>query len=228
MNPLVAILAQAGISLAGKGITGAMQPPMPTMQWGAESARFASFLQEQLRPQAVESISRLRLEAARTGTPMGGAYLEGVSEIEQRLDEIFGREISRFEIEQMQAKRGWGQQMEMLRYQRGQERRGMVESMFGTLAAIPGQMYGAEQQARTTEAMTSVLGGMGETQPATGMLDPLNALIMSQMAQFLGDTDTTRTLLQQMMKVFGGGTAGGEAGHPTPFVPPTTYGTVRR
>jgi len=197
MGPLATILASAGISIAGKVFGGAMAPPMPEMQWGAERARFASFLQQQLVPQREEAIGRLRLEAARTGTAMGGEYLRGVSEIQQRMDEIFGREVSRFELEQAGARRGWEQQMGMLRYQRGQERQQRVESIFGTMAAIPGQIYGAQQQQALTQAITSRLP-TGQVQPATGLLNPVMALVAGQLAQYTGDTETIRALIKQI------------------------------
>lgn len=210
---LLPILAQAGITIAGKGIAGMQQPPMPTMEWGAERTRFAHFLREQLIPQREEGIGRLRLETSRAGTAMGGAYLEGVSEIEQRMDEVFGREVSRFEIEQMQAKRGWSQQMEMLRYQRGQERQQLTESIFGTLAAIPTQYGAAQTQAATTEAITSGLAGLGQTQPSTGLLNPMNLLILSQLAMKSGDISQMQALLQQAMKSFSGSSPGTPGGY---------------
>lgn len=224
MNPLIPILAQAGISVFGKALAGAQQPPMPTMEWGAERAKFSHFLREQLIPQREEAIRRLRLEAARSGTAMGGAYLEGVTGIMQKGEEIFGREISRFEIEQSLAQRQWGQQMAMLRYQRGQEKQQLTESIFGTLAAVPGQIYGAQQQQEVTQAITAGLP-TGQAQQATGLLNPMNLLVLSQLALKSGDIEQMKLLLERAMKSFGG--AVGPAGHPT-AMPQIQYGTVQR
>lgn len=199
-NPLIPILASAGISIAGKIFGGMAAPAMPEMQWGAERARFASFLQQQLVPQREEAIGRLRLETARTGTAMGGAYLRGVSEIQQRMTEVFGREVSRFELEQAGARRGWEQQMGMLRYQRGQERQQRVESIFGTMAAIPGQLYGAQQQEALTQAITSRLP-TGGIQPATQMMNPLAMSLLLEYAHKTGDTAMSKLLINQAMGV---------------------------
>jgi len=196
MGPLATILASAGISIGGKIFGGMAAPAMPEMQWGAERARFASFLQQQLIPQREEAIGRFRLEAGRVDAPMGSAYLRGVSEIQQRMDEIFGREVSRFELEQAGARRGWEQQMGMLGYQRGQERQQRVESIFGTAAAIPGQLYGALQQEALTQAITSRLP-TGQVQPATGRLDPIIGYAITQLAE-AGNVNAIKEFLKRV------------------------------
>jgi hypothetical protein len=187
MGPLVALLAQAGIQLGthylSQKISGDKR--LADISWGGERVTFAKNLREQLEEQRVESQSAFRLEAQRAGLASAGAYLAGMAEIEKGLDEIFGRQMSEFEIRQIAGKRSWRQ--EQARFAAQQEGWGeRIGRIGGQLSAIPLAMYQHEQTENITQRMEELYSQIPENKPATGQLNAFNQFLADWLIQGYG------------------------------------------
>ena len=176
------ILAQMAISAGLKGLGylmgGRGEPTLPEYQEGKERALFSSYVTKELAKQRREALPAIRMEAQRAGMPLGGSYLESISGLEQQLAELRSREIGQFEIGQMSAKREWEQKRALTEYEKQQRNVGRTESFFGTLAAIPTELY-AEQRRRETA--------------------DLNKLFLAYtMSKDLGDTEMLRSATRKI------------------------------
>lgn len=114
MGPLAAFLISAGIKTGGE-IIGGMLPKakLPDVPFDAMSAEYAYELRGLTEEQREQSQAAFKLEAQRAGIASSGTYLEGMAEIESRLGEVFGREMSKYQIGQGRTKTQWSQQQAM-------------------------------------------------------------------------------------------------------------------
>jgi len=193
MDPILGtILTQAGIQLVG-GITGKLfggEEELQDRPWGAMRASYAAELQDILGGQKEKAFGVARREATRTGTALGGAYLESVTQIEQQISDIFGREMSQFEMKQMEMQAQWGMEQAKVKYaesaQARQETQGMVGNIFGTLAAYPKMKYQAERQKELTGKFETAMGKIPEIKPVTAETNWMNSLLRLQYFKLLG------------------------------------------
>jgi len=207
----------------GGGIIGELfggQEELRDLPFAAEKARYAASLRETLAGEVGESQAILRREAMRSGTALGGAYLEGVSQLEQKRMEIFGRELSKYEIQQVAAQRAWQQQQAQVAYQAGVSRRQGIRELIGgaagALAAYPMMKYQQGEQVKATERMEGFLEGMKPTVPATGQTDLYNRFLMAKMLAAETHDERWDLELRNLSKLMLGGASIFQTAEPTP------------
>jgi len=139
-----ALLTMAGIKLGGWALSeifGGDEPGLASLQTGAMRSRYAASLQDISGGRRGEALSVARRESARSGTALGGAYLENVVQIEQQINDIIGREISQYEMQLMGAELDWESKRREVAYagqvQRKASRQAAIGDIFGTVAAYP-------------------------------------------------------------------------------------------
>jgi len=183
MEPLTMMALTAGFKGVGSIIGAALQPELEPYPFEAERAAYSGYVTKELQKQRGEALPAVRMEAQRSGLPMGGAYLESVTDIEKQLSELRGREISKFEISQMGARREWEQKRAMSRYGKSQGIAGAVAGTFGEAAAIPMGMYSEQMRQQT--------------------LDLDKMFLAYTMAKDLGDVDKIRNITDYLGKSLG-------------------------
>lgn len=140
-----ALIASAAIGTGSRligAIVGEIQgtPELESLNWEAERTLFMGRLREAIEARGEEATSRARLEAERIGTPMGGSYLQAVTDIEKNLNELFAKEVGTFEIQQAGAKREWAGKQAMVKLQGQQAQNRMWQEVIG---GIGGDISGA-------------------------------------------------------------------------------------
>jgi len=151
MEPLTMMALTAGFKGIGSLVGAYMQPDLPPYPAGQESALYSAYLTKEIQKQRREALPAIRMEAQRAGLPLGGAYLSGVADVEKQLSELRSREISKFEISQMAAKREWEQKRTMARYEKKQAIAGAWGGLFGEAAAIPMGAYSEQVRQQTLD-----------------------------------------------------------------------------
>jgi hypothetical protein len=130
------LLASLGVSIGGRILGGLFggggEPAEPA--WGAQRTYFEHQLRKMLRPQREEALSSLRLEASRGGGLSGGAYLSGVVDIQKKFNEVMGRELSAYEMQQASARAQWGMQKSMMQAQQPSRLGQVFEGIAGDIA----------------------------------------------------------------------------------------------
>ena len=176
---LGATIAKIGSSLIG-GIVSEIQgtPELESLNWEAERTLFMGRLREAIEARGEEATSRARLEAERIGTPLGGSYLQAVSEIEKNLNELFAREVGTFEIQQAGAKREWVGKQAMVRLQGQQAQNQMWQEIIGGIGGTIGGAITAQYERNLFEnyfgRMTESLKGLKDVKKTKyDMLEPL-------------------------------------------------------
>jgi hypothetical protein len=173
----------AGFKGLGSIIGAATKPTLEPYPFEAERAAHSGYITRELQKQRREALPVVRMEAQRAGMPMSGAYLESVTDIEKQLSELRGREIGRFEMEQMGAKREWEQRRALSRYEKGQAMSGAIGGMFGEAAAIPMGVYSEQVRQQT--------------------LDLDKMFLAYSMAKDLGDVEKIKSITDYLGKSLG-------------------------
>lgn len=146
MDPLT---IATGVSIGGRilgGLFGGEEEP-PTPAWGAQRTYFEHQLRKMLKPQEEEAVGRLRLEASRGSGLSGGAYLSGVVDIQKKFNEVMGRELSAYEMQQANARLQWGMQRSMMKAQQPSRFGQVLEGVAGDVAGYFGTKALGEQRA---------------------------------------------------------------------------------
>lgn len=168
MDPLTLMSgATVGTNIATGVLDFLWRPKLRTPQWGQAAAMFSAFMREETGEMEEEDISRVRLEAERTGLGSGAAYMEMVGAIQERRDKILGREISRFGIQQELEKMKWGEQASLMQYQQdiGLKERTMqrIENIGGAVTDVFAAGYGeqkTEEYRNWFEKVSKTLGSL--------------------------------------------------------------------
>jgi hypothetical protein len=155
-------LAAAGISAGARLISGLAglfggggEPAEP--EWGAMRSRYERELRKSLRGTVEEASDRLRLETARAGTSMAGAYLGGLTEMQKKASDILSRELTAYDLQQETQKTQWQMQKSMTQYQEGVQRRQILPQM---LEGIGGDIAGYYQGKGMRERSDVIRGEM--------------------------------------------------------------------
>ena len=145
-------------------------PAIGDPDWGAMAGLHEDVLSQALRP--LKDPSQLMLESQRMDVAGSGAYLQGVSQMEQKYMDVMAREMGIFELQQGMAKTEWSQKKFMMEHewekqkeaierqwrerqemqragvtQQAQQRKaGTIESIFGSVAGGIQGGFGAMQE----------------------------------------------------------------------------------
>jgi hypothetical protein len=183
LGPLGTMALTAGFKGLGSLVGAITRPGIPPYPFEAETAQYSAYVTKELQKQRREALPALRMEAQRAGSPLSGAYLAGVTDIEKQLAELRSREISQFEISQMAAKREWEQKRTISRYEKSQAMSGAIAGAFGEAAAIPMGMYSEQVRQQTFD---------------------LNKMFLAYtMAKDLGDTQIIRDISKSLFEQLG-------------------------
>lgn len=198
MEALAAFLLNAGIKTRTEMVASFFDKPktLPDINWGAERAEFAKYWREHLEEQRELSQGAFRLEAQRAGLASGGAYLEGMAEIETNLDEIFGRQLSKFEIEQASAKRAWRQKQAMFKASYEEDWGDRIRRIGGYVSGAPLAAYGAQKEEDILGRLQGIYENIPQNYPATEQSNLLNQLLL---AVIQNDTTLARELGKSLM-----------------------------
>ncbi len=160
-----------GVSIGGRILGGLFggggEPAEPA--WGAQRTYFEHQLRKMLKPQEEEAVSRLRLEASRGGGLSGGAYLSGIVDIQKKFNEVMGRELSAYEMQQANARLQWGMQKSMMQAQQPSRLGQFFEGVAGDIAGYYGTKALGEQR-------TGFSNQMGEMSDETKAWDIFKSL----------------------------------------------------
>jgi len=154
MDPLT---IATGVSIGGRLLGGLFggKGEIPEPAWGAQRTYFEHQLRKMLRPQREEALSSLRLEASRGGGLSGGAYLSGVVDIQKRFQDIMGRELGAYEMQQATARQQWSMQRAMTQYQQPSRLGQTLEGISGDVAGYFGTQALGQKRAEYFSQMSS-------------------------------------------------------------------------
>jgi len=186
------------------------EPEIPDIKWGAERAEYMSRLEKEMGIQRKKTLPVLRRESVRAGTPMGGAYLESVTEMENKMNEILGREMSQFELNQVQAERSWAQKGALSHYawetQKQEELKGAIGTMAGTMAAYPRLEYGEAKEKIEYERQRDLIERMAQVKMGGPLIaEAVSAIIKEMVKLGFGDTKAWESFSEALEKYIGGG-----------------------
>ena len=167
----------------------------PRVPWDARKTLFASDFSEQLAQQEERQIDRARLEAGRTGTPLGGAYLDMVGSLGEESEKLFSTQYGEYSRMIEGEKIKWAQQQGSIQaqvdYQGDVSRRAAVGDMIGGIGGvISGSLAKGGAEDRWGGYVEQMVGGEGATvgdAPIGGMLGKMWNYAITEMNK--PDTD---------------------------------------
>lgn len=179
MSFLAATGITAGTRLVSSlfgSIFGGGEPAEPA--WGAMRTKFEHELRKSLRGTVEEGGGRLQLEAARSGVSAAGAYLGGLTEIQNRANDILSRELTAYDLQQEAQRTQWQMGKSMAMYQQGQQRRG---ELLQTIEGIGGDIAGYFTGKGMRERADVIRGEMKEQMSGVeGLMQNQNQLLREE------------------------------------------------
>ena len=184
MSLLASTLATAGIKLGG-GILGNLfggRQALPDIPVYANVLKYGSDLRGVLGEQQREALGVSQRESLRAGGVLSGAYLENVADIQKQINDIYGRNVSSFALQQSMMQSQWAMEQAKVSYGEGVQSRANWQStigdVFGTIAAYPSKQYQANRQTELRELFESKIPSTPETTQNNPMMDLFNNYLM--------------------------------------------------
>lgn len=137
---------------------------VPEPDWERMSELHQEMLHKVLAP--LRDPSQLRLEAQRMGVAESGAYLQGITQMQQKYMEVMARETGIFELQQTMQQTEWEQRKFLLErewaLQSQQRKAGTIESILGRMAGGYMGYEAGKGQEKWMEQLMQIIGGGGQ------------------------------------------------------------------
>lgn len=165
MWPWIPYAVTTGLGIVSDLFTSGRDVPseIPEPDWAQMSELHQEMLSKALTP--LQDPSQLRLETQRMGVAESGAYLQGVTQMQQKYMEVMARETGIFELQQAMQKTEWEQRKFMLErewaLQAQQRKAGTMESILGRISGGVMGYVGAQGQEKWMEQLMQIIGGGG-------------------------------------------------------------------
>jgi len=206
MEPiLTSTLASAGVKLVGGVLGNIFDKPkqLPDIPVYTNTLKYGATLRDVLKEREREGLDVAQRESVRSGTALGGAYLTNVNQIQKQINDIYGRQVSSFEMQQMMTQSQWGMEQAKVAY--GESARqsanwqGTIGDVFGSLAAIPTKMYQRNRQQDILGQMKTMIPETPETNQGNPTMDLFNNVLMLNSLQSLKGTTIDSKIWDSVM-----------------------------